>query len=96
MTLNKTVEFEVDNSIILDYIKELNTEEKTELILHILREIDRVTVTDNYQNYIMPLNSLTFELAKHKEAKHLLAVTEQFASYLRTAIKYEKEYVTYE
>lgn len=96
MTLSKTVEFEVDNSTILNYIKELNVEEKTELILHILREIDKTTVTDNYKNYIMPLNSLTFELAKHKEAKHLLAMTEQFASYLRTAIKYEKEYIKYE
>lgn len=96
MKLNKTVEFEIDNSVILNYIKELDTEEKTELILHILREIDNATVTDNYKNYIMPLNSLTFELAKHKEAKHLLAMTEQFASYLRTVIKYEKEYVTYE
>lgn len=91
MTLNKTVEFEVDNSTILNYIKELNTEEKTELILHMLREIDRVTVTDNYRNYIMPLNSLTFDLAKHKEVKHLLAMVEQFASYLKTAIKYEEE-----
>ena len=96
MKLNKTVEFEIDNSVILNYIKELDTKEKTDLILHILREIDDATVTDNYKNYIMPLNSLTFELAKHKEAKHLLAMTEQFASYLRTAIKYEKEYVTYE
>ena len=91
MKLNKTVEFEIDNSVILNYLKELDTVEKTELILHILREIDDATVTDNYKNYIMPLNSLTFELAKHKEAKHLLAMTEQFASYLKTAINYEEE-----
>ena len=91
MTLCKTVEFEVDNSTILNYVKELNTKEKTELILHILYEIDKATITDNYKNYIMPLNSLTFDLAKHKEAKHLLAITEQFASYLKTAINYEEE-----
>ena len=91
MTLSKTVEFEVDNSTILNYIKELNVEEKTDLILHILREIDKATVTDNYENYVMPLNSLTFDLAKHKEAKHLLAMVEQFASYLKTAINYKEE-----
>ena len=91
MTLSKTVEFEVDNSTILNYIKELNVEEKTDLILYILREIDKATVTDNYKNYVMPLNSLTFDLAKHKEVKHLLAMTEQFASYLKTAINYEEE-----
>lgn len=91
MTLSKTVEFEVDNSTILNYIKELDTEEKTDLILHILLEIDKATLTDNYKNYIMPLNSLTFDLAKHKEAKHLLAMAEQFASYLKTAINYEEE-----
>jgi hypothetical protein len=39
----------------------------------------------------MPLNSLTFDLAKHKEAKHLLAMAEQFAFYLKTAINYEEE-----
>lgn len=91
MTLSKTVEFEVDNSTILNYIKELDVEEKTNLILHILREIDKATITDNYKNYVMPLNSLTFDLAEHKEAKHLLAMTEQFAFYLKTAINYEEE-----